>query len=64
MKLLKISNDYFNVFSPQKYELLSNIGENGKQRPYVVLVVLRYKGKCRSFAIPFRSNLSGGGASR
>jgi len=60
MKILKISNTYFEKFPPQQYELLSNQNEKGKQRPYVVILALKYKNKKRLFAIPFRSNISNG----
>jgi len=57
MKVLKISNTYFDTFPPDKYELLSN-ESGGKQRPYVVILTLKYKNALRIFAIPFRSNIS------
>jgi len=58
MRILKISKSYFDKFPYEKYELLPNKDEAGRQRPYVLLLSLKYKGVNRPFAIPFRSNLS------
>ena len=57
MRILKISDKYFEIFPPEDYELLYNKEGGKKQRPYFVLISLVYKGKRRNFAIPFRSNI-------
>ena len=44
MKIVKISNRFFQKFPSKDYELLLNEDENGVQRPYVVLIKLTYKG--------------------
>ena len=52
MKFVKIQKQLVDRFSGDEQVMLK------EDRPYVLIVRLRYKGKNQSFAIPFRSNIN------
>jgi hypothetical protein len=54
MRISTIKNDFFNLISFDK-EVLDNKNSN---RPYLIVIRLKYKGKKQYFALPFRSNIS------
>ena len=51
MKLVKIQEELINRFA-QDAQFMQK-----KDRPCVLIVKLKYKGRLRSFAVPFRSNI-------
>ncbi|MCA0757888.1 hypothetical protein KP806_22770 [Paenibacillus sp. N4] len=54
MKLTSISDRFFQTFRPLDPEIL----EKDDNRPYLIILRLKYKGKRHDFAIPFRSNIA------
>jgi hypothetical protein len=55
IKLVNIKERFFNIFDFNT-EIMTN-DTNSKDRPFLLVVKLKYKGKKQPFAIPFRSNI-------
>ena len=53
MKIISVKEDFFNLLETPN-ELLQN---KDKNRPYLLVIRLKFKGKNHNFAIPFRSNI-------
>jgi len=60
LRIVAIKNDFFsdNDLYNIDAELIPNT-ENGHNRPYVIVLRLKFRGKNQDFAIPFRSNIAG-----
>lgn len=55
MKLVTIKQEFLDIFDfPTEIMHKDN---NGKDRPFLIILALKYKGKKRTFALPFRSNI-------
>lgn len=55
VRLVAIKQEFFDIFDFQT-EIMSK-DKNGKDRPFLMLLRLKYKGQKRTFALPFRSNI-------
>lgn len=53
MRIVSIADEYFEHFGKGDREFMSKRG-----RPCIVVVRLRFRGKRRDFAVPFRSNIA------
>lgn len=52
MKIVSISQDFFDLVEGDRELMLKH------NRPYIVVVRLRFRGKRRDFAVPLRSNIA------
>ena len=60
LRIVSIKDEFFShhdLYDVDK-ELLPNI-ENAHNRPYVIVLKLKFRGNNSDFAIPFRSNIAG-----
>ncbi|MFL0194414.1 hypothetical protein ACJDU8_02330 [Clostridium sp. WILCCON 0269] len=55
LKVVNIKEEFFNIFDFST-EIMTN-EDNDNNRPFLLILSLRYKSKKQSFAIPFRSNI-------
>ena len=55
MRFVKIKSDFFNLCKEKDNEVLQKV-----DRPYVLVLKLKYNGIKTDFAIPLRSNISAG----
>lgn len=56
MKLVKISNDFFEEC--KKHKLLQELLYNEDGRPSVLIIKLKYKNRYHKFVVPLHSNIS------
>jgi len=55
MRLVTVKQEFIDIFDfPTEIMHKDN---NGKDRPFLIILSLKYKGKKRTFALPFRSNI-------
>lgn len=56
MKLVKVSNDFFNIC--KEHHVVKELLYNEDGRPSVLVMKLKYKGQYHKFVVPLRSNIS------
>lgn len=56
MKLVKVSNEFFNIC--KKYNVAKELLYNEDGRPSVLIMKLKYKERYHKFIVPLRSNIS------